>query len=126
MAAIRFSGPASPDVAGFGYLNSNRAAGHDRTLQWHELDDAVAAGAFLLDVRAPGQLAEGLIPGATHIPVEQLRERHRELPSGPIVVHCRVGQGAHTAARLLTTQGHAYLKVAEGCNNPCTFCAIES
>ena len=30
----------------------------------------------------------------------------------------------HQAPRLLTTQGHAYLKVAEGCNNPCTFCAI--
>jgi ribosomal protein S12 methylthiotransferase len=30
----------------------------------------------------------------------------------------------HTAPRLLTTAGHAYLKVAEGCNNPCTFCAI--
>ena len=30
----------------------------------------------------------------------------------------------HTAPRMLTTQGHAYLKVAEGCNNPCTFCAI--
>src|SRR5260370_270754 len=29
-----------------------------------------------------------------------------------------------TAPRLLTTRGHAYLKVAEGCNNPCTFCAI--
>src|SRR3954469_16262211 len=28
------------------------------------------------------------------------------------------------AARLLTARGHAYLKVAEGCNNPCTFCAI--
>ncbi|MDH3404513.1 MAG: 30S ribosomal protein S12 methylthiotransferase RimO, partial [Acidobacteriota bacterium] len=30
----------------------------------------------------------------------------------------------HTAPRLLTTKGYAYLKVAEGCNNPCTFCAI--
>src|SRR5215207_7214238 len=30
----------------------------------------------------------------------------------------------HTGPRLLTTRGHAYLKVAEGCNNPCTFCAI--
>jgi ribosomal protein S12 methylthiotransferase len=30
----------------------------------------------------------------------------------------------HTVPRLLTTRGHAYLKVAEGCNNPCTFCAI--
>ncbi len=32
----------------------------------------------------------------------------------------------HTAPRLLTTRGLAYLKVAEGCNNPCTFCAIPS
>jgi ribosomal protein S12 methylthiotransferase len=30
----------------------------------------------------------------------------------------------HTAPRLLTTRSYAYLKVAEGCNNPCTFCAI--
>ena len=30
----------------------------------------------------------------------------------------------HTAPRLLTTRGWAYLKVAEGCDNPCTFCAI--
>ncbi len=30
----------------------------------------------------------------------------------------------HQEPRLLTTKGYAYLKVAEGCNNPCTFCAI--
>ncbi len=30
----------------------------------------------------------------------------------------------HTAPRMVTTRGYAYLKVAEGCNNPCTFCAI--
>lgn len=30
----------------------------------------------------------------------------------------------HTSPRLLTTRGYAYLKVAEGCDNPCTFCAI--
>jgi ribosomal protein S12 methylthiotransferase len=30
----------------------------------------------------------------------------------------------HTAPRRLTTRGYAYLKVAEGCDNPCSFCAI--
>ena len=30
----------------------------------------------------------------------------------------------HTDPRRLTTPGYGYLKVAEGCNNPCTFCAI--
>ena len=32
----------------------------------------------------------------------------------------------HTAPRVLTTRGYGYLKVAEGCDNPCTFCAIPS
>ncbi len=30
----------------------------------------------------------------------------------------------HSQPRLLSTQGHAFLKVAEGCNNPCAFCHI--
>ncbi len=30
----------------------------------------------------------------------------------------------HFRPRLLTTAGYAYLKVAEGCNNPCQFCSI--
>jgi ribosomal protein S12 methylthiotransferase len=29
-----------------------------------------------------------------------------------------------TSPRLLSTAGYAYLKVAEGCNNPCSFCHI--
>lgn len=32
----------------------------------------------------------------------------------------------HTSPRVLTGRGYAYLKVAEGCDNPCTFCAIPS
>lgn len=107
-------GSAKDPVNLLGYLNRNRACGDDRALQWHELDAAMAAGAFLLDVRAPGQLAEGLIPGALHIPVEQLRERHHELPAGPIIVHCRVGQGAHTAARLLANLGHDVVNLDGG------------
>ncbi len=30
----------------------------------------------------------------------------------------------HRQPRVVTTRGYAYLKVAEGCDNPCTFCAI--
>ncbi|MBN9607066.1 MAG: FAD-dependent oxidoreductase [Actinomycetales bacterium] len=97
-------GSAKDPVNMLGYIAENLRDGLDRTLQWHELDAAIAAGATILDVRARGQLAEGSIPGATWIPVEQLRERAAEL-DGPIVLHCRVGQGAHTAARLLAGLG---------------------
>ncbi|GAA1756273.1 CoA-disulfide reductase [Agromyces humatus] len=98
-------GSAKDPVNQLGYLARNRAGG-DRTVQWHELDDAIAGGAVLLDVRAEGQLAEGVIPGATWIPVEELRDRHSQFKGRPLIVHCRVGQGAHTAARLLAELGH--------------------
>ncbi|GAA1773767.1 FAD-dependent oxidoreductase [Agromyces lapidis] len=99
-------GSAKDPVNQLGYVARNRAAGHDATIQWHELDDAIDDGALLLDVRAEGQLAEGRIPGATWIPVEELRDRHHDFAGRPVVVHCRVGQGAHTAARLLAELGH--------------------
>ncbi|KRE21252.1 FAD-dependent oxidoreductase [Agromyces sp. Soil535] len=107
-------GSAKDPVNLLGYVDRNLAAGEDRTIQWHELDDAIAAGAVLLDVRAEGQLAEGTIPGATWIPVEDLRARHHEFAGRRVVVHCRVGQGAHTAARLLSGLGHDVVNLDGG------------
>src|SRR5690606_30484325 len=68
-------------------------------------DDARASGARLVDVRAAGQLDEGSIPGAEWIPVEELRARVHEFRGERVIVHCRVGQGAHTAGRLLAAHG---------------------
>jgi len=97
-------GSAKDPVNMLGYVADDRRSG-ERAIQWHELDDAIAAGARLLDVRGADQLAEGLIPGAEWIPVEELRGRMDELRGTPLVVHCRVGQGAHTAVRLLEAHG---------------------
>jgi rhodanese-related sulfurtransferase len=68
----------------------------------------------LLDVRAEAQLAEGRIPGSIWIPVESLRERHAEFAGRRIIVQCRVGQGAHTAARLLAELGHDVVNLDGG------------
>ncbi|TPX05591.1 CoA-disulfide reductase, partial [Schumannella luteola] len=97
-------GSAKDPVNMLGYVADNRRTG-ERAIQWHELDAALADGARLVDVRAAGQLAEGLIPGAEWIPVEQLRDRVDELRGTRVIVHCRVGQGAHTAASLLAAHG---------------------
>ena len=48
---------------------------------------------------------------------------------GEMATHLPDQRGAlrlfdHSHPRLLSTHGYAYLKVAEGCNNPCTFCHI--
>jgi NADPH-dependent 2,4-dienoyl-CoA reductase/sulfur reductase-like enzyme/rhodanese-related sulfurtransferase len=97
-------GAAKDPVNMLGYVAENQRDGFERTIQWHELEGALSAGATLLDVRAEGQLAEGTIPGARWIPVEELRA-HADEFSGQVVVHCRVGQSAHTAARLLGALG---------------------
>lgn len=98
-------GSAKDPVNMLGMIADNLAAGVVSTVQWHELADAVAAGAHIVDVRTASEFAAGAIAGAVNMPVEELRERHGELPTGPLVVHCAVGQRGNTAARILAHVG---------------------
>ncbi|MFF9565695.1 FAD-dependent oxidoreductase [Leifsonia sp. NPDC014704] len=98
-------GSAKDPINQLGYVADNLRSGTTRSLQWHELGAALDAGATLVDVRTAGEHAAGSIPGAVNIPVDELRNRFAELPAGPIVVHCQVGQRGHTAARILDQHG---------------------
>ncbi|MCU1636900.1 MAG: CoA-disulfide reductase, partial [Cryobacterium sp.] len=98
-------GSAKDAVNLAGYVAENLATGATRTIQWHELHAAQAAGAVLVDVRSAGEHAGGVIPGAVNVPLDELRVRALELPKGDLIVHCQVGQRGHTAARLLTQLG---------------------
>jgi rhodanese-related sulfurtransferase len=99
-------GSAKDPINLAGYVADNIRTGSTRTIQWHQLDTALQTGATLIDVRSAVEFAAGSIPGAVNVPLDTLREHHSELPAGPIVVHCQVGQRGHTAARLLTQLGH--------------------
>ncbi|MGV9748115.1 rhodanese-like domain-containing protein [Rhodococcus zopfii] len=72
-----------------------------------ELDELLAADAVtLVDIRNPGERADGVIPGAVPIPLAQLRVRLDQVPAGkPIVVHCAGGWRSSVAASLLRAQG---------------------
>lgn len=99
-------GSAKDPVNLVGYVARNLREGTTRAIQWHELEEALAAGAALVDVRTPAEHAAGTIPGGINVPLDDLRGRIDELPTGrPIIVHCQVGQRGHTAARILTQVG---------------------
>ncbi|AKK25569.1 rhodanese-like domain-containing protein [Mycobacterium sp. EPa45] len=62
----------------------------------------------LVDVRNPGEVAAGTIPGAVNIPVGQLPDRVAELdPRKPTVVYCAGGYRSSVAASLLRQHGFA-------------------
>ena len=63
-------------------------------------------GAILIDVREPQEWQAGHAQGARHIPLAQLDQRQRELPTGrPIITVCRSGARSARAASLLAEQG---------------------
>jgi len=60
----------------------------------------------VVDVRNPGEVAEGIIPDAVTIPVSQLPGRVDELdPKLPTVVYCAGGYRSSVAASLLRQRG---------------------
>jgi rhodanese-related sulfurtransferase len=99
-------GSAKDPVNMLGYLAENLADGLVRTVQWHELDERMARGAVLIDVRTAAEHAADAIPGSRLIELDTLRERLDEIPDRPVVVHCAVGLRAHAAARLLSQHGY--------------------
>ena len=57
-------------------------------------------------MRTPEEFGAGTIPGATCVPVDDLRARVAELPTGKeLLVFCRVGLRGYVAARLLSQRG---------------------
>ena len=83
-----------------------------------ELLRRLASGdAVVLDVRPQPEYAGGHLPGAIHIPLEELADRLAELPRDrEIVAYCR-GQYcvlAHDAVRLLNAQGRRALRATDG------------
>jgi hydroxyacylglutathione hydrolase len=86
------------------------ATGTASRLTARQLASAWAAvpGLVLLDVRGPGERAQGAIEDSVHIPLGQLRERIGELdPDVPVVTYCAGGYRSSIAASLLRASGFA-------------------
>ncbi len=63
---------------------------------------------FVLDVRTPGEFAEGHLEGATLLPVQELQQRLGELASHkdePVFIYCHSGNRSTVASKLLVDAG---------------------
>ena len=65
----------------------------------------------VLDVRRASERAGEHIAGSVHVPLHELPGRMRDLPHGPLWVHCQGGYRACIAASLLLAAGHTVTAV---------------
>lgn len=84
-----------------------------------DLSDRIgsADAPFLLDVRTPGEYAEGHVPGAVNVPHDQLAAHLSELaahPSDEVVVYCERGGRAALAIETLEGAGFSGVRHLAG------------
>src|SRR5699024_3415961 len=69
----------------------------------------------LIDVREADEVAEGMIPGAVHIPLGEIAARASELdPSTPYIMICRSGGRSGRATEYLTAEGYDVTNMVGG------------
>lgn len=73
-----------------------------------------APDATYIDVREPDEYAEGHIPGALLFPVGELQGAVDKLPKGDLLIYCRSGARAHSAAEIIAASGRHDFKLVEG------------
>jgi rhodanese-related sulfurtransferase len=89
---------------------------------WDDVAPAAAAELFArgdlraLDVRSPQETAQGILPGAMLVPIDQLEQRVREIPRDgrPTLVYCAGGGRSAAACEFLSSQGFVGLMNLQG------------
>ena len=101
LAAIGIDGPDTHVLAPDAHLPATY-----RRATWEEYLDA-AGPKVVVDVRQRDEHEAGHLPGAVHLPVQDVELRAHELPAGELWVHCRSGYRAGIAASLLQRLGRS-------------------
>ncbi len=97
-------GSAKDAINHAGYVGNNVLENKSPNVHWNQLDEEIGRGVKILDVRTQAEFDRGHIPGAILAPVDQLRDQLDELAGSEYVVHCAVGQRAHTAIQILASK----------------------
>ena len=80
-----------------------------------EAREMLEKGAQLVDVRADHEWEAGHLPGAVHIPLDQLSQRAAEIDKDrPVILYCRGGNRSAMATTALAEAGYDAAKLSEG------------
>ena len=80
-----------------------------------QLEEALASGACVVDVREPGEYADGHVPGARLIPMGQLTSRLDELDrKEPVYLICASGNRSGAMADVLSSRRFDSVNVVGG------------
>jgi NADPH-dependent 2,4-dienoyl-CoA reductase/sulfur reductase-like enzyme/peroxiredoxin family protein/rhodanese-related sulfurtransferase/TusA-related sulfurtransferase len=97
---------AKDPVAIAGYVAENILNEKFKPIYWRQVRDAKPSEYTILDVRTEMENQIGSIPHSLNIPIDNLRERHREIPKDkPIIIYCTIGIRGYLASRILTQLG---------------------
>lgn len=110
LAAMLWMGGAAPAAAEDSFKMSPKAA-----LEYR----AATPELVVLDVRTPGEYAQGHLEGSVNIPVEELEGRLAEVPADrPLLIYCRRGARAERAYNIIKEKSRK--------RRPCILCSAMS
>ena len=76
-------------------------------IDWNKALEMSKAGALLIDVRTPAEVAEGMAPGAINIPLQEIQQRLSEFPKDrDLLIYCRSGKRSMAASNFLIENGY--------------------
>lgn len=85
------------------------------TVGVQELRTAQQSGEFVLDVRTPAEYAQGHVPGAVLLPLQDLPARLNEVPEDRrVYVICRSGSRSAQASQVLSDGGRGNVYNVDG------------
>lgn len=80
-----------------------------------QLEQAIAQGAYVMDVREDWEFESGHVPQAHHVPLNSIPENLSQIPKDQQVwIICQSGGRSMTAANYLEAQGFDVVSVAGG------------
>lgn len=89
-----------------GFVAENILLDRLRVFYWDQISQ-LPETAYLLDVRTIAEFEAGHIPTAVNIPVDEIRDRMREIPTNrPIYIYCEAGLRGYLAQRILRQTGY--------------------